>query len=183
MQTSYGCCGCGISGNGRTVPAPSHRHGQCAILTSLATHGQSPHDVRPVPPSVLTRLRKACLALPEAHEVEAWGSPTFRVKNKLFAMFASRSDHHGAGRDGAWIKCTPTNQHLLISTWPARYFKPPYVGPSGWIGVYLDASTDWEGLRELLRDGYVAVAPAKLRKALQEPDVAARVARKRRAAD
>ena len=38
--------------------------------------------------SPLPKLRKLCLALPEAHEVEAWGEPTFRVKNKLFAMFA-----------------------------------------------------------------------------------------------
>lgn len=132
----------------------------------------------PLPPSALTRLRKACLALPEAHEVEAWGAPTFRVKNKLFAMFASRNDHHGGGRDGVWIKCTPTNQQLLITTWPARFFKPPYVGPSGWVGVVLDAATDWDGLRELLRDGYLAVAPATLRRALTEPATTPRVARK-----
>jgi predicted DNA-binding protein (MmcQ/YjbR family) len=132
-----------------------------------------------VPPSVLARLRKACLAFPETHEVEAWQSPTFRVKNKIFAMFASKTDHHGGGRNAVWIKCTPTNQQLLITTWPARFFKPPYVGPSGWIGVYLDPATDWDGLRELLRDGYLAVAPAKVKKALLEPSSPTRVARKR----
>jgi len=41
-----------------------------------------------MPPSPLARLRKLCLALPEAHEVESWGEPTFRVRNKLFAMYA-----------------------------------------------------------------------------------------------
>jgi len=46
----------------------------------------------------LARLRKLCLALPEAHEVEAWGEPTFRVRNKLFGMYAAASNHHGAGR-------------------------------------------------------------------------------------
>ncbi len=48
------------------------------------------------PPRPLTRLRKLCLALPEAHEVEAWGEPTFRVRNKLFAMYASSGNHMGA---------------------------------------------------------------------------------------
>src|SRR5690242_16181943 len=55
-------------------------------------------------PRPLVRLRKICLALPEAHEVEAWGEPTFRVRNKLFAMYASGSNHHGAGRHAVWCK-------------------------------------------------------------------------------
>lgn len=49
-----------------------------------------------MPPSPLSRLRKLCLALPEAHEVEAWGEPTFRVKNKMFAMYASATTITGA---------------------------------------------------------------------------------------
>jgi hypothetical protein len=51
----------------------------------------------------LARLRKVCLALPEAHEVEAWGEPTFRVRNKLFAMYASAANTMGMGapRSGA----------------------------------------------------------------------------------
>src|SRR5688500_20303838 len=51
----------------------------------------------------LTRLRPLCLGFPDAHEVEAWGEPTFRVRNKLFAMF-SGSGHHGAGRSAVWCK-------------------------------------------------------------------------------
>ena len=68
-----------------------------------------------MPPHPLPRLRKFCLALPEAHEVEAWGSPTFRVRNKLFAMFADAHDHHGGGRNAVWIKATHVTQDLLIS--------------------------------------------------------------------
>ncbi|HKP15217.1 MAG TPA: hypothetical protein VJT85_04105 [Gemmatimonadaceae bacterium] len=52
----------------------------------------------------LARLRTVSLALPEAHEVDAWGEPTFRVKNKVFATYASAATHHGAGRSGVWIK-------------------------------------------------------------------------------
>lgn len=115
-----------------------------------------------MPPRALARLRKLCLALPEAHEVEAWGEPTFRVRNKMFATFASRENHHGGGRDAAWIKASAANQRLLVDAHPGRYFVPPYVGPSGWIGVYLDGDVDWDDVRELLRDGYRMIAPKRL---------------------
>jgi hypothetical protein len=62
----------------------------------------------------LPKLRRLCLALPEAHEVEAWGAPTFRVMNKLFAMFADANDHHGGGRPAVWCKAAPGNQELMI---------------------------------------------------------------------
>jgi len=102
------------------------------------------------------------LALPEAHEVEAWGAPTFRVKNKLFAMYAAPSDHHGGGRPGVWVKAAPGNQQLMVSASPERFFVPPYVGKSGWVGVWLDQKPDWAEVAELLRDSWRLVAPKKL---------------------
>ena len=122
-----------------------------------------------MPPNPLTRLRKLCLALPEAHEVEAWGEPTFRVRNKLFAMYADANNHHGGGRPAAWCKAAPVNQELVVRAQPERYFVPPYVGPSGWIGVYLDGGADWSELADLLRDGYLLAAPTKLRALLDAP--------------
>jgi hypothetical protein len=116
----------------------------------------------------LTRLRKLCLALPEAHEVEAWGEPTFRIRNKLFAMYARRGNHHGAGRAALWCKASPSNQALMVSAEPQRFFVPPYVGPSGWVGVWLDGEVDWDELGELLRDAYVLVAPKRLAASLQQ---------------
>ena len=116
----------------------------------------------------LARLRKLCLALPEAHEVEAWGEPTFRVRNKLFAMYAHANNHHGGGRSGVWIKAAPGNQDLMVRTAPDRFFVPPYVGPSGWIGVWLDRGVDWDELRELLRDAYGLTAPKKLLAKLEQ---------------
>ena len=113
-------------------------------------------------PSPLPKLRKLSLALPEAHEVEAWGEPTFRVKNKLFAMYAADGNHHGSGRSSVWIKATKENQSLMLSAQPDKFFKPPYVGPSGWIGVYLDRSPDWDEVGELLRDAWRMTAPKKL---------------------
>jgi predicted DNA-binding protein (MmcQ/YjbR family) len=107
-----------------------------------------------MPPSPLTRLRKLCLALPDAHEVAAWGEPTFRVNNKLFAMYAHASNHHGAGHHAVWVKSTPVNQSLMIGANPKRFFSPPYVGPSGWVGVRLDGRVNWKELADILRDGY-----------------------------
>jgi hypothetical protein len=115
-----------------------------------------------MPPRPLTRLRRLCLALPEAHEVEAWGEPTFRVKNKLFAMYADAADHHGGGRNAVWCKAAPGNQALMVKAAPDRFFVPPYVGPSGWVGIYLDADTDWDELADLLRDSWRMTAPKKL---------------------
>jgi len=115
-----------------------------------------------MPPRPLTRLRKLCLALPEAHEVEAWGEPTFRVRNKMFATYASADSHHGAGRAAVWCKAAPGNQDLMVRAAPQRFYVPPYVGPSGWIGVWLDDGTDWAELAELLRDSWRLTAPKRL---------------------
>ncbi len=115
-----------------------------------------------MPPSPLARIRKLCLALPEAHEVEAWGEPTFRVKNKLFAMYAHANNHHGGGRNAVWCKAAAVNQRLMVEAAPDRFFIPPYVAPSGWIGVWLDAKVDWSELADLLGDGYRMTAPKKL---------------------
>ena len=129
----------------------------------------SRHELDPPRPSALTmapgplvRLRRLCLALPEAHEVEAWGEPTFRVRNKLFAMFASANNHHGGGRDAVWCKAAPGNQQLMVKAAPAKFFAPPYVGPSGWIGIWLDERTDWAEVAALIEDSYRLIAPKKL---------------------
>lgn len=132
-----------------------------------------------MPPSPLTRLRKLCLALPEAHEVEAWGEPTFRVRNKLFAMYASPSSHHGEGRPAVWCKAAPGNQSLMVQLAPQRFFAPPYVGPSGWVGVWLDTVADWSELAELLRDAYRLTAPKRVAAQLDEPAAPTRARPKR----
>jgi hypothetical protein len=123
--------------------------------------------MRRSPPRPLTRVRRLCLALPEAHEVEAWGEPTFRVRNKLFAMYAAAGNHHGGGRPAVWCKATRSNQSVMVGIAPRRFFVPPYVGPSGWVGVWLDGEVDWAELADLLRDAYRLVAPKRL---LRAPD-------------
>ena len=101
--------------------------------------------------------------------MEAWGAPTFRVRNKLFAMYADAGNHHGKGIAGVWIKATHVNQDLLVRSDPDRFFVPPYVGPSGWIGVRLTGRPDWDLVADLLRDGYRLIAPKKLLARLDQP--------------
>ena len=119
-----------------------------------------------MPRSPLPRLRKACLALPEAYEKLSHGEPTFWAGKKMFASFADASNHHGNGRHAVWVKSTHVTQDMLVTRWPERYFVPPYVGVSGWVGIHLDGRTDWDAVAERLRDGYRLVAPKKLLAAL-----------------
>jgi len=94
--------------------------------------------------------------------VEAWGEPTFRVRNRIFAMYAAAGNHHGAGRAAVWLKAAPGNQALMVAADPDRFFVPPYVGPSGWVGVRLARETRWRELADLVADSYRLVAPKRL---------------------
>jgi hypothetical protein len=84
-----------------------------------------------MPRDPLPRVRKLALSLPEAHEVEAWGEPTFRVKNKIFAMYAHANNHHGGGRNAVWCKAKPVNQALMIEAAPDRFLAA--VRWTGWM--------------------------------------------------
>lgn len=151
---------------GGSAPQPAKRTARRrSPKRAAAGKATAPKDSTPRP---LARLRKLCLALPESHEVEAWGSPTFRVRNKLFAMYADASDHHGGGRYGVWVKATRVSQDLMVRTAPGRFFVPPYVGPSGWVGVWLDGDVDWDELSDLLRDAYRMTAPKRMAVALEQ---------------
>ena len=112
-------------------------------------------------PRVLGKLRKLCLALPDAKEQTSHGEPAFFVKKRMFATFANADTHHGRGRHGVWIKAAAGRQERAVRTDPLRFFVPPYVGASGWVGVYLDDATRWDELADILRDAHaLAAAPA-----------------------
>lgn len=108
------------------------------------------------------RVRSICLALPEAHEVKAWGEPTFRVRNKIFAMYAHAENHHGRGCPAIWCKATHFDQDQLIQANPKRFFVPPYVGPKGWVGVRLNGRPPWTMIAELLEVAHRMTAPKRL---------------------
>ncbi len=109
-------------------------------------------------------IRVFCLSLPEAHEVEAWERPTFRVRNKIFAMPRERDGE----RPSLWCKAAPGVQTLLVSGDPETFYAPPYVGPKGWIGIGLDANADLDYVCALIEESYRLVAPKTLVKRLDE---------------
>ncbi|MCI0391096.1 MAG: MmcQ/YjbR family DNA-binding protein [Acidobacteria bacterium] len=100
-----------------------------------------------------------CLALPEVEEKEAWGSPTFRVKGKMFAMYLN--NHHGDGRVALWLNAPPGVQAVLVEAEPEKFFVPPYQGTRGWIGVNLDRNSDAE-IEFHVRQAWRLSAPKKL---------------------
>jgi predicted DNA-binding protein (MmcQ/YjbR family) len=115
--------------------------------------------------AAIRKLRAICMALPEANEKTSHGEPTwFAGKGKVFAMLDNH--HHGSPHLAVWLPQTPDGQLTLLEENPARFFRPPYVGPKGWIGVVLDTSPDWDEVASLVRESYRLVATAKLRKAL-----------------
>ena len=107
-------------------------------------------------PDRLERLRAICLALPQATEKQTWGDPTWRVKNRIFAM---QKGNYDGGRPSVWLKAPPGGQDLLVGSAPDRFFVPPYVGHKGWVGVWLDGhSVDWEELADLIDDSHRLIA-------------------------
>lgn len=109
----------------------------------------------------LTEVRRTCLALPETTERLSHGTPCFFVRDKkTFVSF--QDDHHGDGILGVWCAAPPGVQGELVETEPERFFRPPYVGHRGWLGVRLDRSPDWDELAEILTDAYRVVAPKTL---------------------
>jgi predicted DNA-binding protein (MmcQ/YjbR family) len=118
-----------------------------------------------MPVNPLPRLRRLCLALPQAVEVAAWDTSTFRC-GKIFAMFSHAEDTvHSGGRYGVWLKAAPGNQQLMVRADPDRFFVPPYVGKAGWIGVRLDKNPPWKEIATLVEESWRLIAPKKLVKA------------------
>jgi hypothetical protein len=125
----------------------------------------------------IERLRKICLALPQATEKIAWGEPTFRVGGKLFAQVDNH--HHGAEHVAVWLPMPLGAQEGLVYADPRRFFVPPYVGKRGWIGVRIDLRPSWQKVAELVREAYLFVAPKRLAAALAAGTVGTRMERAR----
>jgi predicted DNA-binding protein (MmcQ/YjbR family) len=113
-------------------------------------------------PGTTDRLRAICLALPEASEKEAWGDPTFRVRERIFAM-----EKRGDGRVSVWCKAPPGSREILTGADPERFFAPPYVGHKGWIGMRLDSDPDWDEVAEVVKRSYRLIAPRRLAKLVE----------------
>ena len=110
------------------------------------------------------------MAMPEAVEKISHGEPTwFAGTGKVFAMLDNH--HHGGAHLAVWLPQPLGAQEALIDADEERFFRPPYVGPSGWVGVVLDTKPDWGMVGAMVREAYVHIATAKLRAAVQSPPI------------
>jgi predicted DNA-binding protein (MmcQ/YjbR family) len=110
-------------------------------------------------PERLERLRAICLALPQATEKEAWGDPTWRVRDRIFAM---QKGNYAGGRPALWLKAADGTQGMLVDSEPELFFVPPYVGHKGWVGVYLDGKrVDWGMLGQLIAESHALIGPKR----------------------
>lgn len=100
------------------------------------------------PDAALRKVRAACLAIADVTERSSHGSPCWFVGGKQFAAFLN--DHHGDGRLALWLCAEHEAQTAIVASDPEVYFVPPYVGPSGWIGVRLDRDLEWSQVAALL---------------------------------
>ena len=111
-------------------------------------------------PGVADRVRAICAGLPEVTEKTSHGSPAFFVRRQFVMLWPD--GHHDHGFPHLWCAAPPGAQEALVGAEPDRFFRPPYVGGRGWIGVRLDGRVDWAEIGALLEDAYRAVAPRKL---------------------
>jgi hypothetical protein len=121
-----------------------------------------------------TAIRKLCLAFPETEESQSHGMPRFSVvrPKKTFATYAQ--NHHGDGRIALWLNVPDGMQDAYVRAEPKHYFVPPYVGPSGWLGVRLDTGIAWKRVAQIVRAAFENSAPARVTQLLTKtPDVPA----------
>jgi predicted DNA-binding protein (MmcQ/YjbR family) len=112
---------------------------------------------------ILNQLRAICLAFPESSEQGGVGNPSFKVRDKIFAM------QHGVnGRPSMWCKAPAGAQEVLVESNPDRFFVPPYVGHHGWVGAWLDVELDWDEIADLVEESYRMTAPKRLRVLLDQ---------------
>jgi hypothetical protein len=114
--------------------------------------------------AALQQLRTFCLALPRTSERLSHGGPAFFADPRCFAMFTD--DHHDDGRLAVWCAAPEGVQAEMVQLEPDRFFRPPYVGHRGWLGVLLDV-VDPDELREIVTDAYRCTASARGRRELQ----------------
>jgi hypothetical protein len=105
------------------------------------------------------RVRRICLALPETTEKISHGEPTFFVRKKVFAMCSI--NHHNDGHIAVTVPAAIGVQEALIKESPKKFYRPPYAGVRGWVGIELPRVSDKE-LAAHLKEAWKLIAPEKL---------------------
>ena len=112
--------------------------------------------------SALDQVRKICMALPETQEKISHGAPSFFIPSGMYLMFAD--NQHCDGRVAAWVAQPPGAQEALIESSAKHFFRPPYVGPNGWVGINLDTGLAWGAVAAIIAEGHGFISAKKKRR-------------------
>jgi len=107
-----------------------------------------------------SQVRGICMALPQVTEKLSHGAPAFYVGKQFVMLWPD--GHHDHHFPHIWCAAPAGTQEALVAQSPQRFFRPPYVGSRGWLGVRLDDAMDFEELEAVCEDAYRTVAPRKL---------------------
>jgi hypothetical protein len=118
---------------------------------------------------LVEKVRAICSALPEVTERLSHGTPNWFVRDKKVFVTLWPDGHHNDDFPHLWCAAAPGEQTELIAADPERFFRPPYVGHRGWLGVRLDGEIDWTEIAAVCVDAYRAVAPKQLLQRLADP--------------
>jgi len=109
-------------------------------------------------------IRAICMSLPGVTERLSHGAPAFFAGKQFLMLWLD--GHHDHRFAHMWCAAPTGVQDELVTTEPDRFFRPPYVGGRGWIGVRLDGDIDWEEITVVCEVAFRTVAPKKLRETL-----------------
>lgn len=118
------------------------------------------HNLGRMPEDVEARVRAICTALPGVAEKRSHGAPAFFAGRQFVQLWVE--GHHDHHFPHLWCAAPAGAQETLVGAAPERFFRPPYVGGRGWVGVRLDGDVDWGEIEVLCEDAFRAVAPRKL---------------------
>jgi len=116
---------------------------------------------------LLEKIRELCLSFPGTSERESHGAPSFFIDGKK-AFVQYRDNHHGDGKLGLWCAASPGMQAMLTESDAELYYVPAYVGHLGWVGMRLDRHAAWEEIAGIIGEAYIARAPKKYIRLLEE---------------
>jgi hypothetical protein len=142
-----------------------HREERRHIATTSPTMLPTDGNVRWMSPADPEEgIRAICMSLPGVTERLSHGAPAFFAGRQFLTLWLD--GHHDHRFPHMWCAAPTGVQDELVTTEPDRFFRPPYVGGRGWIGVRLDGDIDWEEIMVVCEEAFRTVAPKKLRETL-----------------
>ena len=131
-------------------------------MKKLASKGPAPKPIEGE--KHVERVRKICLSLPETFEKLSHGEPTFFVRKRVFAMCSI--NHHNDGHIAVTVPAAIGVQAALIESSSKKFYRPPYVGGAGWVGIELPRVSDRE-LKFHIHEAWKLIAPEKIHSLLK----------------